>query len=723
MDPASAAALGGGMVSLAFDVFDNTIRLLKFLGALVDMPQDCQKYRLQLIMEYNRVLAFGKAAGLVDVAEGSSLGVALGTNATELVSIVARIQWLLAEFREINGRYGNELNLNANEEPSVAEARATDVDVVQQVSSLAMSYEAKRKERRFLRGTNHIREFLDKSAQNIKEVVTHPARVRWVAVDQEAFQALLADLHVLTERLHELIRDHREKKIDDITAKTYREMILARNDMHDLKDMLDAVTSLIGTSSMTRKEKEAHHNDITLQDLVRLKKISQISDAILAKLKGDPKASSSFSQEGFLAEVGITVEQYDFEKLCEHLAWDPYLNEEPHLWSRPTGILTTGTGEAKKQYVVWVEWKHLGDYPPGSTKEREFIIRTVALAEMLHMQKPASMYVPECLGYYDDRDINGTEAFGWIFKAPVGVYSDCETVSLYDMISNTTGRFPTASLAQRISLARKLCSTVLHLHAVNWLHKCIFSENVVFNLRGSTQASKFNYDFENNPAQNTETQDCLFGPLLSGFEFGRPDDGNTTARDADSQWDIYRWPTLQRQPLTERSSKKTYDLYSLGLLLLEIAHWKPLHVMMCLTQAEMPRRRVEDAVDDMAEDYEPTAEDAGHDFVDDRHPAEQRKVNWPRVPLEESKAVRDWLLGIKSEAPFEKEGKPNPLAELRNVVGDKYASAVVRCLWAHGEEGFGVGEQEHQSKDSEVGIKLQEAFTHHVVEPLNTVAV
>ena len=112
-------------------------------------------------MEYNRVLAWGKAAGLVDVPEGSTLADTLGTNATELVTIIARIQWLLSEFRDLNARYGNELNPyvekadgkavggkavkgKVGDEKAVIDAKATDVDVVKQVSSLAVSYEAKK---------------------------------------------------------------------------------------------------------------------------------------------------------------------------------------------------------------------------------------------------------------------------------------------------------------------------------------------------------------------------------------------------------------------------------------------------------------------------------------------------------------------------------------------------------------------------------------------------
>ena len=713
-----AAGLSTGVVSLAFDVFDNTIRIFKFLSALVDMPKECEKYRLQLIIEYNRVLAWGKAAGLVDVPEGSTLAFALGTNATELISIVARIQWLLAEFRDINGRYENELNPNkgASEKPT----NATDIDVARQISSLAVSYEARAKERRHRRGTNHILGLFDKAAQNAKEIVTHPARVRWIMVDQEAFEALLKDLHVLTERLHELMRDYREKRIDDITAKTYREMILTRNGVKDLRDMLDAVTGLVAVSSTTRRDKSAHGNDTGLQDLIRLKQISRTSETILSRLTAGDTAHFDLQQT--LSDLGITVQRYT------HTMWDDkfWLNEEDDQQPlrRPRGILTNPEGV---DIPVWIEWKAIGNFPAGSLKDKESALRTVALAEMLHMQKPASLHVPECIGYFDDREITGVERYGWIFKMAEGSNNKTQVRSLYEILGDQNLK-PT--LSQRLSLAYKLCSTVLNLHAANWLHKGIFSDNIIFH---------FNIDKGHENYDPTR-------PCLSGFEFSRPEGSETTSREIDLTWDIYRWPGIQRQAPTERNSRKTYDLYSLGLVLLEIAHWEPLWKILGLTPGPsrptndgmfsrvgtMQIRNKKAAIDD---DDEDTKSDKGDT------PPTRKPAIIPSIPLSDTKQVRDWLLGTihrqddttppSGPAPFKKSGKPNPVKELRNITGDRYCEAVTRCLWAHGKDGFGVDENYDHADDGagsdggmiERSIKLQEAFTHYVVEELEGVVV
>lgn len=51
------------------------------------------------MIEYNRLLAWGEAVGLINLAQGSHVATTLGTNAVELCSIISRIGWLLGEFR------------------------------------------------------------------------------------------------------------------------------------------------------------------------------------------------------------------------------------------------------------------------------------------------------------------------------------------------------------------------------------------------------------------------------------------------------------------------------------------------------------------------------------------------------------------------------------------------------------------------------------------------
>ncbi|KAH8662766.1 prion-inhibition and propagation-domain-containing protein [Ilyonectria robusta] len=645
MDPATAGGLAVGIASLAFDVFDNSVKLFKFLSSMVDMPKECEQCRLQLMIEYNRLLAWGESVGLIDVPQGSHVAVSLGTNAIELCSIVSRIGWLLGEFRDINARWKNELHPYQGNDQETTEINAMDMDVVKEVSSLAIAYERTKEERKHLRGTNHIIKWMSKGAGNAKEIITHPFRVRWVMVDKEAFEALLKDLHSLTERIHELMGDYREKRIHETTSKTYREMVLARNDINELKDLFEAVTSLIKSSKDTGDANTACHNenDETLRDLLRLKEINCISDEILLKIENDV----SLDIEKDLKDL-LSVNRYDAITLSDHFTYAEAEGtkdlSKPH---RPRGVLTKdGT-----DFEVWIEWRTVDNVVKGSVQDKESRLRTATLAQMLHNNKPRHLYSPICIGYIDDRERHNR--YGWIFRMPDGSDKGTTLKTLHSVLGQNQHK-PT--LAQRISLAWKLASSLLYLHTTNWLHKGIHSGNVIFSFDGDK------FDAEK--------------PILSGFEYSRPQSNKTTSRSLDPKWDIYRWPGIQNEVPKAANSRKTYDIYSLGLVLLEIAHWKPLHKLMFLKR-------------------------------------------WPEPSAQDSK-IRAWLLEEERRPPFKDS---NPLLELRNIAGDKYWKAVSRCLVAHGNMGMHIQEESHQSQGSGVGIELQNAFTELVVEELKGVSI
>jgi hypothetical protein len=131
---------------------------------------------------------------------------------------------------------------------------------------------------------------------------------------------------------------------------------------------------------------------------------------------------------------------------------------------------------------------------------------------------------------------------------------------------------------------------------------------------------------------------------------------------------MYRWPDIQYKPPTERTSRKTYDIYGLGLVLLEIAHWKSLGELLSL-----PKNNLQPS---------------------------------------DCASIREALIGNKT----------GPLEQLRDVAGMKFYSAAHRCIVAHGEAGFGVDANEDQTK-VEVGLKLQEAYMTKVVQELNSINI
>ncbi|KAJ5370021.1 prion-inhibition and propagation-domain-containing protein [Penicillium cataractarum] len=645
MDPATASGLAIGVVSLAFDLFDNSVKLFKFFSSMVDMPKECEQCRLQLMIEYNRLLAWGDAVGLIDVPKGSHIAVSLGTNAIELCGIISRIAWLLGEFKELNARWQGEFTSHLEKGQVASKAANLSIDVTKEISSLAMAYEKTQEERKNLRGKSHIIKWISKRAGNAKEIVTHPFRVRWVMVDKEAFEALLQDLHVLIQRIYELMGDYRERRIHEITASSYREMVIIRNDVMDLRNMLDAVTSLIKTSRTNDNCGVAHtnDNDETLRDLLRLKEINHISDSLLRKMRDD--ANSDIDDD--LRNL-ISVKFYDADTLNKNFCSTRAANTK----NVPTSQRSRGSlRDGDRSSEVWIEWKPLQNIIRDSVQDKESRVRTAILAQMLHVNKPRHLYSPKCVGFIDDREQN--KRYGWIFEMPAGSDRDSSLKSLHSILG--TSQFK-PTLTQRISLAWKLASSLLYLHTTSWIHKGIHSGNIIFAFNGQT------FDIEK--------------PILSGFEYSRPQSGSTTTRSPNPQWDIYRWPGIQGEAPNSKNSRKTYDIYSLGLVLLEVAHWKPLHKIMCLKK-------------------------------------------WPE-PSHQDARIRAWLLKEELFPPFK---DADPLKELRDIAGDKYWRAVSRCIVAHGEMGMHLNEEDDQARDSELGIKLQKTFTALVVEELKGVSI
>lgn len=111
------------------------------------------------------------------------------------------------------------------------------------------------------------------------------------------------------------------------------------------------------------------------------------------------------------------------------------------------------------------------------------------------------------------------------------------------------------SLDDRFRIAAKLAKAVLKWHSVGWVHQGISSPNVIF----FTMKRSGQVDYEN--------------PFLQGFDFARPKSDPSIGRSAsDIAFNVYRHP--ERQGLSRRSHTKIHDIYSLGVVLLEIGLWQ-----------------------------------------------------------------------------------------------------------------------------------------------------
>ncbi|RYP42655.1 hypothetical protein DL767_000024 [Monosporascus sp. MG133] len=228
-----------------------------------------------------------------------------------------------------------------------------------------------------------------------------------------------------------------------------------------------------------------------------------------------------------------------------------------------------GRGSSASELVM-VDPKDYGNNPDDDTGNKVYN-RVKDLARTLHNFEPASdgdgPRILKCKGWYEDQ---AAAQFCFVYQLPpecANHSGDVEFLTLYKAYGISK-----PPVGTRIRLARSLAATVLSIHEKDWLHKGIRSDRILF--------------FPSRPGGRPN----LDWPRLVGFDYARRDGPNEYSEkpivlgnaanqtyypeDSDKHLNLYRHPSVLRNPTT--TFKKIHDYYSLGIVMVEIACWKPL---------------------------------------------------------------------------------------------------------------------------------------------------
>lgn len=291
-----------------------------------------------------------------------------------------------------------------------------------------------------------------------------------------------------------------------------------------------------------------------------------------------------------------------------------------------------------KDQSVWIEWKVV-ELGPGHPNGISSVVheRITTLAALLReMNKIVQFRAPECLGYFYDEE---QSRYGFVFAKPDFVPKNESPKTLRSLLDTDL-----PPLTDRVLLMRLLCETVERLHAVDWLHKGLCSSNILFFTEKGSESDTINFA----------------DPYISGFEYSRPAtrDDLTQRPSDDPAADIYRHPATQSGA---QSFRKSFDLYSLGVVLLEIAYWQPIDKILEIADISKARPK-------------------------ETHGARNRLLN---------------------DAKYHKHVKGH--------LGVTIESVIWSCL--KGVEGFDI-EKDCDEKDAQVVAKLQREFGERVVKRL-----
>ncbi|WKT48772.1 Prion-inhibition and propagation, HeLo domain [Fusarium oxysporum f. sp. vasinfectum] len=534
MDPVSLAGLALGVASISLQVYTGCIQGIQLLVTALGYEDECKYLNLRLRMEQQRLFCWSEASGLLDL-DAKNQDKVLNSNVFNLhrqtvIDLLVQIQCLFNEFTEYQQKHNN---------LSVVVDKDGVLDSPEKDAKLS-NYPMSEKKRNFIKKA--MAGLKSKSSESL-------TRLRWTSFDKQGFEKLLAKFSVLNDNMTNILDHSLQVEIRNTVQDTNRGVLLLHHKIADLshlvlalKSQLDA-GSRVGPSQMSKLEREA--NADALRQLSRLAKFKAFNETI------DPKSDSPavFDEAAAkfldLAKPGHQRNLFIPRYLIE---LDPEVDES----DAPRCEAFMKTAEGKKK--VWIEWKDYDntDTQPGSLSKTDIIERVRKLAALLnHSPKPEAFRTPHCLGFFDKADPNISEDDVDILDRRLGL--------IFERPSDDNLQTSLPPLFRSVSFFKTQSNCLLYLHAVHWLHKGLRSHNVLF-----FRTRDDHVDYRQ--------------PYLSGFDFSRPggSDEMTDAPGDDAEHDLYRHPNAQSNRRRDRErSKKSFDIYSLGVILVELAHWRP----------------------------------------------------------------------------------------------------------------------------------------------------
>ncbi|GKT53749.1 hypothetical protein ColTof4_05912 [Colletotrichum tofieldiae] len=548
MDPVSAAGLAIGVASIGLQVYTGCVQGIQLLITAKNFPDDCKFLNLRLRMEQQRLFAWSETSGLLDL-DGNQQEKILSTNTfvlhrTTVLDLLVQVQCLFREFEEHQRR--NERLKPAPDQDTILEHPEKD--------AAAANFPLPERRKDF------IKRAMGKLKSQSREGFL---RLSWVSFDKGAFEILLSRFAALNDNMTDILDARMQVEIRDTVQDTNRGVLQLHHRIADLGRLVMALnlklenTAPANVSSMSKAQREKNADGLEL--LAKLAKFKAFNESM------EPEKQRPWDEATAMSlELGKPAQR---DRLVLDREMVTLFDEESEEFGQPRceATLRTADGSNKR---VWIEWKEYDRQKAGdeSPPRRVIIDRVGKLAALLnHSPKPEAFRTLHCLGFFDmlgpnsdaPEDDSLNRKLGLVFERPNNneLHPSLPPASLRDLFQ--IERKP--RVTERVKLAHAISSCLLYLHAVNWLHKGLRSHNIVF---FRAKSGRVNYA----------------EPYLTGFDYSRParSDEATDIPQDDAEYNLYRHPQVQLMNPAERERfKKSFDMYSLGVLFVEIAHWTP----------------------------------------------------------------------------------------------------------------------------------------------------
>ncbi|KAI0886485.1 prion-inhibition and propagation-domain-containing protein [Annulohypoxylon maeteangense] len=548
-DPISTIGLGIGIVSIILQITDECIKRYKYFIEATHMPELYKHLRIQVQIEQQRFLGFAHEAGLLH--EKGKICAVLGVNHLILKDVLIAINTLFQEYEQKNMKYESIVGRRDIPWDDSSEPQSNLVPLLRFDSIYATENNNPEEQNHAFSISRGFRKAGYRTAtvaRKLRTIFAEPKRLVWVSVDKEEFESLVERLRVFNSFLIGLLDTSHIKRLENYAEMNYLELLHLQGDVQSLRILIEALD----------------------RDAINFKKkVDPILSSLIQKLSLEPAMIESIVDDH---ESRQYIRRLAKLKL-RHVEIDqPQVLDTPIFYDSTTMLLDISIfnfcpGDSlrcdkKRRSVaswgdrkVWVEWieqppHRLEEYAAVSLSER----RVTMLTRLLSEEIPPNFRAPRCLGYTKSPICNGEFDFGIVFENPSDMYPNSMWATLHHLLTD----HPKPSITTRISLSSALADCLFSFHSVDWLHKSLGSENILFFYEDKEQV---NIDM----------------PYIAGYDFSRPTSIlEMTRKPPFDPWsDIYRHPFAQ---FGEAKShyRKAYDMYSLGVLLIEIALWKPI---------------------------------------------------------------------------------------------------------------------------------------------------
>jgi hypothetical protein len=515
------------MMSTGFEIFEQ--------ADLAD--RQFHHFKICLRMEYARLREWSAVTGLINAEDQERQSLRydrqLKHNGALVVAALTQIQLLLKDLRRTELRYDH--LIAGSPMAGLAVAHHDDIpkkskDIAEPDAGIVVG--------ETLAANDVVPEqrknLMKRTAAATKKLVKQPKRFWWAVRDDKKFEKTLAQINELIDFLQEMLTQDQMGRLAESANNMNLKLLQLANDISDVKAVLWAGKTQ-GSGSSRR----------VVRDLD--------GETLVGDGDGQNLDPTEFWREAARFSIKI-AEEASFTGPCK-------LTQE-HVDAMQYGAVLDGgvrtmatTAEGRH---VWIEWK---SFTIESAFKRaptpEAVERVERLVSLLRIpRKPLQFCVPRCLGYFQD---DRATRFGLVFEPPC-TEKQPQPISLLTCFADKK-----VTLGTKIAIAQQLTQWLMYLHVVNWLHKGLRSAAVLF--------------FPETP----DSRD-LGKPFVTGFEFSRVADKGTTLGPTvdDIQRSFYVHPHYLGYK-RQLGFLKTYDMYSLGVILVEIAYWQPISEIYRLT--------------------------------------------------------------------------------------------------------------------------------------------